>query len=281
MPIPQAVRDRRAVLAATARDTTATLPGILRQLPHLTADSSEKLDIRGVPLLDQASCPGFTLADNPAACGTQVKVLNEDTFDAAIMMGESLADPTVTPAARNPKVAVLNLASDKNPGGGWLSGAAAQEEALCYRSSLALSLHKRYYPWSPITAVYTRDVVIIRSSMGSGHRLLAPQTPVSQLPVVSVISVAAIRRPALRTVAVTPGHNEAHRKPAFKFPADRQLTKEKMRLTLRIAARGKHELLVLGAMGCGAFRNPPEEIAQCWSEVLGELEFQGAGGEKL
>ncbi|KAI1420189.1 hypothetical protein F5Y12DRAFT_788458 [Xylaria sp. FL1777] len=275
MPLPQAVRKRRAILSATARETKAVLPDILRQVPHVKAGSSVKLDIGEVPILDAADCPAFTLSSDPRFRGTRVKVLGEDTLDAAIMMGESLAEPANTHAGRNQRVAVLNLASDKNPGGGWMSGALAQEEALCYRSSLALSLHKPYYPWSPTTAIYTRDVVVVRSSMNSGHRLLVPQMPVAQLPVVSVISVAAIRRPALRTAPRTPGHDPHHRQTKFKYPADRQLTKEKMRLTLRIAAREKHELLVLGALGCGAFGNPPEEVAQCWSEVLEELEFRG------
>ncbi|KAI0424234.1 hypothetical protein F5Y09DRAFT_147745 [Xylaria sp. FL1042] len=275
MPLPRAVRDRRAVLSAIARETKAAVPGILRQLPNAKADTSEKLDIGRVPILDPADCPGFTLSCDPKLRGTHVRVLNDDTLDAAIMMRDSLAEPASTQAGRNQRVAVLNLASDKNPGGGWLSGAMAQEEALCYRSSLALSLHKPYYPWSSTTAVYTRDVVIVRSSMSSGHRLLIPETPVAQLPVVSIISVAAIRRPALRTTPETPGHTSRHRPTSFKYPADRQLTKNKMRLTLRIAARERHDLLVLGALGCGAFKNPPEEIAQCWAEVLDEVEFRG------
>ncbi|KAI1121193.1 hypothetical protein F5Y10DRAFT_106050 [Nemania abortiva] len=271
MSLPQAVRDRRAVLSAIARDTKAALPDVLRQLPHIEADSSDKLDVGRVPPLDPIDCPKFALSADPEFCGTSVKVLNEDTLDAAIMMSESLTGAAMALPERNQRVAVLNLASDKSPGGGWLTGALAQEEALCYRSSLALALHKSYYPWSPSTALYTRDVVVVRSSMSSGHRLLVPGMPATQLPVVSAISVAAIRRPALCTV---PGPQH-HRRSTFKYPADRQLTKEKMRLTLRIAAREKHELLVLGALGCGAFRNPPEEVAKCWSEVLDEIEFRG------
>ncbi|KAI3317638.1 hypothetical protein HD806DRAFT_366254 [Xylariaceae sp. AK1471] len=275
MPLPQSVRDRRAVLSAIARETTAALPDILRQLPQVKADSSEKRNIDDVPVLDPVNCPRFTLSSDSQSCGTLVKVLNEDSLDAAIIMAESLTLPATTQPERNQRVAVLNLASDKNPGGGWRSGALAQEEALCYRSSLSLSLHKSYYPWTPSTAVYTRDVVIIRSSMSSGHKLLVPQTPVTQLPVVSIISAAAIRRPAVCNAPQTSEHNSHHRRPAFKYPADRHLTKEKMRLVLRIAALEKHELLVLGAFGCGAFKNPPEDVASCWSEVLNEPEFRG------
>lgn len=42
-----------------------------------------------------------------------------------------------------------------------------------------------------------------------------------------------------------------------------------------MAARRGHRSLVLGAMGCGAFKNPPEEVAICWLEVLRENEFKG------
>lgn len=33
---------------------------------------------------------------------------------------------------------------------------------------------------------------------------------------------------------------------------------------------------VVGAMGCGAFGNPPLEVARCYREVLEEGEFNGA-----
>ncbi|KAI0537052.1 hypothetical protein GGR58DRAFT_502654 [Xylaria digitata] len=201
-PLPQAVRDRRAVLSAVARETKAALPDILRHLPRVKADNSEKLGIKHVLVLDPANCPGFPLSSNPECRGTRVRVMNEDTLDAAY-------------------------------------------------------------------------VVLVRSSMSDGHRFLVPQMPITQLPIVSIISVAAIRRPALRTAPGTSEYNSHRLQTTFKYPADRQLTKKKMRLALRIAAHEKHELLVLGALGCGAFRNPPEEVARCWSEVLDEIEFRG------
>lgn len=84
---------------------------------------------------------------------------------------------------RNQRIAVMNLASEKKPGGGWLTGALAQEEALCYRSSLSLSLHKTYYPLEKLDAVYTRDVVVVRSSMDAGHQLLHTDvSPVRKTP---------------------------------------------------------------------------------------------------
>ena len=45
------------------------------------------------------------------------------------------------------------------------------------------------------------------------------------------------------------------------------------------SARGRlldaHTRLILGAWGCGVFRNRPEVVAELWSEVLDTLEWRG------
>ncbi|KAK9789616.1 hypothetical protein SCARD494_08887 [Seiridium cardinale] len=270
MPPRGPLNARALALAAVAKETQAALPGIVQQLPHLQPSQSVKHNLEDLPPLDPSLCPKFKLSANPESHGTLLKVFNSDTFDAALQMPSSVPDQEPGDAQlsssfqRNSRVAVLNLASDKNPGGGWLRGSSAQEEALCYRSSLYLSLHKSYYPWKPLDGIYTRDVVIIRSSKAEGHKLLVPEKPADQLAVVSVISVAGIRQPML-----------SGDKQAFGLRGDRDLTKDKMRLVLRVAARERHEILVLGAIGCGAFKNPPRDVAKCWSEVLQEDEFKG------
>lgn len=287
--------DRRRALAQVAKETITTGPVIMANLPHLNAAASECLALETLPPLDPAACPQFTLPVNPhpapssPALGTPVRVFNQDSFDAAIAMRKQFARapagidaPSVTAklldqltqSAQKPdnlvargatRVAVLNMASDKNPGGGWLGGASAQEEALCYRSTLAASLHKGYYPISPRSGLYTPDVVVFRQGMGAGHGLMA--IPATELPVTSVLSVAGLRRPDVR-----PGDGG---RLVFAAKGARDLTKDKMRLCLRMAASRGHVLLVLGAIGCGAFRNPPQEIADCWMEVLSENEFAG------
>jgi uncharacterized protein (TIGR02452 family) len=52
-----------------------------------------------------------------------------------------------------------------------------------------------------------------------------------------------------------------------------EATKEKIRTILRIAGKYKHDCLVLGAFGCGAFANPPNHIAELFKEVFFEEEF--------
>jgi hypothetical protein len=257
--------DRRAANAAIATETRTVLPDILKHLPHVQASRSEMLHLDSLSPLRWADCPRHNFPSRK----TKIQVVDADSFNAAIELGKKHGP-------NGGKVAVLNMASHAHPGGGWLKGATAQEEALCYRSSLSLSLHKRYYPFKHLTGLYTPDVVIIRSDMSSGHKLLVPETKTQDLPVVSVLSVAAIRGPDLKEIDDDDDRGDGSKKRmAFAKDGDRRLTKAKMRLCLRMAATKGHGLLVLGAMGCGAFRNPPEDIVNCWREVLEEAEFGG------
>jgi hypothetical protein len=274
-------------LRAVSKETRAVLPGILSQLPSIDADEAEVIFLDRLVPLQANECPKRT----PTGKVT-VRIVNDDSFNVAIALGSAKG-------GASGRVAVLNMASPSSPGGGWLNGAMAQEESLCYRSSLSLSLHRRYYPWKQRMGLYTADVVVIRGDMASGHRLLAPEVAAADLPVVSVISIAALRGPETRmerapitTTALAEsgvseaGEEETITKPSqprtvYASDAARRLTKDKMRLCLRAAARRGHGLLVLGALGCGAFGNPPEEVARCWREVLREGEFAGGWWEEV
>ncbi|KAK3319448.1 hypothetical protein B0H66DRAFT_624257 [Apodospora peruviana] len=325
----KAYQDRRKALANIAKETKELTPSIAAQLPSLDPTKSECLELASLPPLTHRKGSGL---------GTAVRVSNEDSLDAAIKMpsvqilnlqnGQTTAtaasetdilDRVLKATAANPsnlnvgtaaRVSMLNMASEKSPGGGWLRGSSAQEEAICFRSTLAGSLHRRWYPISVTAGLYTRDVVVFRSSMGDGHKLLMTGTPdvtaAAQLPVVSILSVARIRRPAVKRSNGNEGrekgtddgedqdgnhHPSSGGKLSIKKGGElekgkagrllfadanaRSLTKDKMRLCLRMAAARGHTMLVLGLLGCGAFGNPPGEVADCWLEVLNEEEFRG------
>lgn len=245
-------RFERRPRAMVAKETLDIMPDVLSQLPchpptgylH-TPPHTRFLDIK--------YCPNIK---------GKVRVVEGDTFDTAIQFDQLF--PLKDSKSFRP-VCVLNMANAETPGGGWLNGAMAQEEELCYRSSLSFTLKRRFYPLGQRDAIYSPNVVIARKSTKEGYGWLDLAKPDS-LPVVSAISMAALERPALLQ-----GQNNFE----YKNPTDREMMKEKMRVILRVAAYNRHRRLVLGAFGCGAFHNPREEVAKCWAEVLKEKEFQG------
>lgn len=170
-------------------------------------------------------------------------------------------------------VCLLNMASEKNPGGSVISGAGAQEENLFRRSNLFQSLYQfadygqhylvekntsHSYPFSVYSGIYSQKVTFFRASENQGYRFL------KQPYQLSVITVAAISNPFLDDST-----------DEIKLAPDMaKITKEKIRVILRIGGKFEHNCLVLSAFGCGAFGNPPGHMAQLFKEVFNETEFK-------
>lgn len=166
---------------------------------------------------------------------------------------------------------LLNMANRRTPGGGVLNGARAQEETLFRRSNLCASLY-RYdeyhasligvgpaddgcYPMDRNTGgIYSGRVMFFRAGANEEDALL--ENPFE----CAVVSVAAINRPDL---------DADGRLTDWAIAA----TKQKIRTMFRIGLIHRHDAIVLGAWGCGAFRNPPEHMAELFDDVLHEPEF--------
>ncbi|KAJ4005473.1 hypothetical protein NW766_011022 [Fusarium irregulare] len=255
---------------ATAQETLKILPDLLEELDtEDKAEDATKYSFESLHQLHPTMCPRFS---QPAT----IKVVNSDTLNAAIDLTRlSYGNfPNSNRGSKPPLV--VNFANRHSPGGGWLNGAMAQEEALCYRSSLAMSLDKRLYPMERSEAIYSPYVLIMREDLASGHKVM--NVPARDLPVVSAVTVAALHKPPVKTLKVK-AHDEHElgrpEKRVFANDRDRDTTKAKMRLCLRMAAVNRHDMLVIGALGCGVYSNPPEDVARCWLEVLREHEFSG------
>ncbi|KAJ5215001.1 hypothetical protein N7468_010680 [Penicillium chermesinum] len=316
---------QRQALRETSQETLDLLPALLNRLnTACEARQSKKVSFHSLRRLHSQDCPRFP---SPAT----IKVINEDTLNVAVRLFASAQTQRPGPSASRPRPSscplIVNFASHRKPGGGWLNGALAQEESICYRSSLALSLDRTDYPLGLDEAIYSPYALVMRGDLASGHNLLmSPSTPPETLPVISTVSIAALYRPRLRTIPLNPalrrphsngrherhgsgghrsfgghshphGHRNSgsqrrvpprshsaspaissshpHTRQVFERDRDRNLSKAKMRLVLRLAATNGHEMLVLGAFGCGVYANPPAEIAHCWLEVLREPEFCG------
>ncbi|KGO78523.1 protein of unknown function DUF2263 [Penicillium italicum] len=189
---------------------------------------------------------------------TVVRVLQGDTYDRALEMHD-----TGSTSDRMP-VCVLNFANAYRPGGGWLNGARAQEEQLCYRSTLIDTLQTRFYPMGDLEGLYSPNVIVFRKSVENEYSFMSAEDELHLNPTVSVISMAARSQPKLTADGST-----------YVDSAQRYLMIAKMQLILRTAAHNNHRRLVLGALGCGAFSHPTEEVADCWYKVLMKKEFKG------
>ncbi|RFU74281.1 mitochondrial chaperone bcs1 [Trichoderma arundinaceum] len=265
------MKSRRA-LVEVADETQQVLPSILQNLLSLEPAKYERLEYEILPALQAASCPRRT----PSGKAT-IRVVQEDSLNAAIELAN-------THGSESGRVVVLSNANPTIPGGPWLMGVLAQEEEICYRSSLSLSLHKDLYPWTETQGIYSPDVVIIRDDHSSGHNLLIPDIEPKNLPIVSVISLAAptnVKIDSEKMVLTDGVQSVTVERAVYGRQEDRNTMKMKMRLCLRTAASHGHGLLVLGAFGCGAFGNPKDDVATCWLEVLREEEFQGGWWEEI
>ncbi|SPO05599.1 uncharacterized protein DNG_08286 [Cephalotrichum gorgonifer] len=256
-------------LRETAQETCEVLVDLLHELgTEKLARHCDKYSPDSLTRLHPDSCPSYP---EPAT----IKVINDDTLNAAIKLSKSAqnVDGNLPPASLRP--AVVNFANSRSPGGGWLNGAMAQEEAICYRSSLAMSLsNNHHYPLAKDEGLYSPYVLVIRDDLASGHRLYSGHP--AGFPVVSALTIAALNKPQIRIF-----RRHSADKLVFAQDRDRDATKGKMRLALRMAARHGHANLVLGALGCGVFDNPPEDVAHCWLEVMREDEFSGNWWRKV
>ena len=177
---------------------------------------------------------------------TTVQVRNETTLAA----GKLLVDRGLRPLA-------LNFANGVNPGGGFLTGARAQEEVLCRSSALYATIlgdpmyenHRpRSRPDSTDWAIVSPDVPIFRED--NGRALEQPWF-------MSFITCAA---------PYAPGVGQ---------PESGSLLQRRIHRVLEIARACDYVTLVLGAWGCGAFENDPERTAKDFRSAL-EGNFCGA-----
>ena len=185
---------------------------------------------------------------------TRVTVTNETTLQASERLAQSASD----------SVLVLNFASAKNPGGGFLGGAQAQEESLARSSGLypCLLSQPQFYEFHrkqndlrySDRMIYSPGVPVFRRDDGS---LL--ETPYA----VAFLTAAAPNAGAI--ASNQPQHLEA-------IP---EALAGRAAYVLAVAERFGHERLVLGAWGCGVFRNDPAMVADVFSSLL-ESTFKGA-----
>ena len=203
-----------------------------------------------------------TETPNPS---TIVKVVNEDCLDVY---------KTLVSEGRRP--VLLNMANANDAGGGYKRGDGAQEETLFRRSNYYQSLdmtldngkpsarlycnssceleelseRDELYPMHEFGAIYTSGLNVFRLSEKKGYSYM-------DIPMYDVCSIAmaAYRDPQMeKKDLLAPKHSIG--------------TRKKIENIFAIAYQHKHDCLVLSALGCGAFRNPPTHVANIFKSVI-------------
>jgi len=158
----------------------------------------------------------------------------------------------------------LDFSSARNPGGGFLKGAGAQEESLARSSGLYPCLleciemyeHNRRY----------------KSCLYSHHMIYSPNVPVIKDDNGELLedfyAVSFISAPAVNAGVVKKREQDWEEKVE-------EAMKERLRRILSVAVHHGHDTLVLGAFGCGVFQNDPRHVASWFKELLSGS-FNGA-----
>ena len=153
------------------------------------------------------------------------------------------------------KIAALNFASYKNPGGKFMEGSSAQEESLCHESILyeVLTNFEDYYARNRKdlnrglyrnVALYSKDILFYR-----------PDAPVEQT-TANIITCAA------------PNRNFPNGVIRFSNEDNSKVLKSRTKFIFDIAEAFDVETLILGAWGCGVFKQDPIEVAEDFKEII-------------
>ena len=163
------------------------------------------------------------------------------------------------------RVVALNFASAKNPGGGFIGGAKAQEEDLARCSALypCLLEQRAYYDANRRSP----------SLLYTDHMIYSPDVPFFRDD-----KLRFLEEPFLLSMITAPAPNagEVLSRDAGHREQIRTVLDARARKVLAVAAQHEHTCLVLGAWGCGVFRNRAEEVAAAFAAALADSSLRGA-----
>lgn len=189
----------------------------------------------------------LAIPENLPQHATRFEVRNESTFAAARrLVAQGHADPLC-----------LNFASAKNPGGGFLGGAEAQEENLAKSSGLYPCIAQK-------TAMYDANRAL-KSCMYLDDMIYSPAVPVFRDDAYQLLDAAyccsIVTAPAVNRGALE--RNEPHRLADVD-----DVMRQRIQKMLDLALHHGHTVLVLGAWGCGVFGNRPADMARWFADQL-------------
>lgn len=149
------------------------------------------------------------------------------------------------------KIALLNFASYRHAGGGFATGAWAQEEAICHDSTL-------YNVLCTFEDFYAENERKLNNSLYTDRAIFSPRIVFERSgksAECDVVTCAAPNFGAAKGRGVTERENEA-------------ALKQRVDFVISIAEENGCDTIVLGAWGCGVFGQDPKLVARLFKERL-------------
>lgn len=191
----------------------------------------------------------------------EVECENIDSYSLARKRSDNAVD-FVSDGSR--PVLVLNLANPVHPGGGVRKGATAQEEDLCRKSSLLLSLE------SPGALPYYHYNKSLNTYLGADSIMITPQVEIIKdekgnlLPESVVVAVMTCAAPMI-----------SRGLEGLTEQQYRDLVFNRITRMLKVAAYLEYKVLILGAFGCGAFGNDAKIVSDLFYKALKKFDYDG------
>jgi uncharacterized protein (TIGR02452 family) len=230
---------------ATATDTLKILEqGFVETEQRFEIQTNLEHSVKNTVLFDGTE-PELEFAGTGTA-QTQIEITNETSLEALQRLSRAAKD----------EVLCLNFASAKNPGGGFLGGAQAQEESLARSSGLypCLLAQPRFYEF------HRKQQNLLYS-----HRMIySPSVPVFKNDAGEILEPYN----AAFITCAAPNAGAIASNQAQSIPRIPEVLEQRAALVLGLAALKKHQRLVLGAWGCGVFRNDPNLVARVFKDLL-------------
>ena len=163
------------------------------------------------------------------------------------------------------QTAVLNFANPVTPGGGAQNGAMAQEECLCRSSNLYLCLTSSpfldYYQYNRSLQnqffseriIYTKGVTVFKTD--DEVPVMMPEQDWFRVDVITCAAPYIAKRKYTNSTAL------------------KSLFKSRIKNIFEVAIENGITTLILGAFGCGAFKNPPELVSAAFYETIFENQY--------
>jgi len=214
------------------------------------------------------------IAENASVSTSSLRKAEPTTV---VVSGKRSLEAAENYAKQGERVCVLNFASATNPGGGVVNGSSAPEECICRCSTLYPCLntdtmwnafykpHRRAgNPLYNNDCIYTPDVCVFKSDTNFPE-LLSRDAWWN----VNILTCAAPNLRERPSNAMNPCAGNRAAK-ITRAELEKLLT-SRIRRIFEIAVANGNEVLILGAFGCGAFRNPPEVVAKVFNKVMQEF----------